>query len=269
MRAGLAVLIVAIFALFGCAGASADEGGSVSDSQTLNGTVALRPPAALPSGALLTVTLEDVSLADAPAVTLAQTQFEVKDQQPPIPFAVVYPTSAVRSGAVYAARARVTLGDQLLFTTTTHNRVDPLNPAPTQLTLDSVATDTPPAPSSPIPDVSLTDTYWKLLEVYGQPVAVADQMREPQLVLNGQDSRFAGSGGVNRLMGGYTLDGSSLTFSQVASTMMAGPPEAMQQEQAIVAALGRVRGFSITGDRLALADEAGQPVLTAVAVALR
>ena len=51
--------------------------------------------------------------------------------------------------------------------------------------------------------------------------------------------------------------------------MMAGPPEAMRQEQAIVAALGRVDEFSITGDQLTLVDEAGQPVLTAVAVALR
>jgi heat shock protein HslJ len=130
--------------------------------------------------------------------------------------------------------------------------------------MDPVRT-TPP----PTPNVSLTDTYWKLLEVSGQPVAVAEQMREPQLVLNSQDGRFAGSGGVNRLMGGYALDGASLTFSQVASTMMAGPPEAMAQEQAIVAALGNVRGYAISGDQLTLVDAAGQPVLKAVAVALR
>lgn len=262
MRVGLTVLMVAILALFGCAVARADEGGSGSDSQTLDGSIVLRSPATLPSGALLTVTLEDVSLADAPAVTLAQTEFAIKDQRVPVPFSVVYPTAAVRPAAAYAVRARVTLGDQLLFITTERYQVDPLNPSPIQLTLDPVAT-------SPTPDVSLTDTYWKLLQVAGQPVAVTEQTREPELVLNGQDGRFAGSGGVNRLMGGYTLDGSSLTFSQVASTMMAGSPEAMQQEQAIVAGLGRVRAFSIAGDRLSLLDESGQPVLEAVAVALR
>ena len=53
---------------------------------------------------------------------------------------------------------------------------------------------------------------------------LAQQMREPQVVLNGETGRFAGSGGVNRLMGGYTVDGTGLTFSQVASTMMAGAP---------------------------------------------
>jgi putative lipoprotein len=260
MRTSLSLLIVAVLSLFACAAAGADEG----DPLTLTGSVVLRQPADLPAGSLLTVTLEDVSLADAPSVTLAQTQFEVTDQQVPIPFSIVYPTSAVQPGSVYAVRARLNLGDQLRYTTTERNQVDPLDPAPVQLVMDQVQTGPPPTP-----DVLLTDTYWKLLEVGGQPVAVAEQMREPQLVLNGQDGRFAGSGGVNRLMGGYTLDGSSLTFSQVASTMMAGPPEAMQQEQAIVAALGNVRGFSIAGDQLSLLDEAGQPVLTAVAVALR
>jgi putative lipoprotein len=260
----LIAALAALAALFGCAGAGADPGGSVADSETLNGTIVLRQPAALPSGSLLTVTLEDVSLADAPAVTIAQTQIQVKDQQAPIPFSLFYPTSAIRPGAVYAARARLNLRDQLLYTTTERNQVDPLNPAPLELTMDPVPTAPPPTP-----DVSLTDTYWKIIEVQGQPIALAEQMREPQLVLNGQDGRFAGSGGVNRLMGGYILDGSSLTFSQVASTMMAGPPEAMQQEQAIVAALGTVRGYIVTGGQLTLVDAAGQPAIRAVAVALR
>jgi len=265
MRTTLLFLITAVLSLIGCASASADEGGgSLADSVTVKGSVVLRDPVALPVGTLLTVTLEDVSLADAPAVTLAQTQFEVKDQQAAIPFSLVYPASAVRPGSVYATRARLTLGDRLLFTTTGRNQVDVLSPSPIELVLDPVPTTDAP----PTPDASLTDTYWKLIEVEGQSIQVAEQMREPQLVLNGQESRFAGSGGVNRLMGGYALDGDALTFAQVASTMMAGPPEAMQQEQAIVGALGRVHEFRIAGDRLTLVDESGAPVLKAVAVAL-
>jgi putative lipoprotein len=262
----IVVLVTAAFVAFlGCAAAGADPDDSVADYATLSGSVVLREPAALPAGTLLTVTLEDVSLADAPAVIVGQTQFEVKDQLTPIPFTLVYPVPAAQPGSVYGARARLTLGDRLLFTTTQRNSVDPLNPLPIELVVDSVATETPP----PMPDVSLTNTYWKILEVGGQPVVVTQQLREPQLVLNGQDGRFAGSGGVNRLMGGYTVDGGGLTFSPVASTMMAGAPEAMQQEQAIVAALGAVREFSIAGDQLTLVNDSGQPVLRAIAVALR
>ncbi len=251
MRAGLIALIIVVVSL------SASVTANGEDSLTLGGSVVTSEPVTFPDGAILTITIEDVSLADAPAVTLAQTTMPVGGRQTPIAFTLPYPAAAVTPRAVYAARARVNAGDQLLFTTTQHNPVDALNPSPIELTLSAVA-----------PEVSLTETYWKLTDIDGQPVQIPEQMREPSIVLH-TDGRFSGSGGVNRLMGGYTLDGSSLVFGNAASTMMAGPPEAMAQEQTIIAVLGRVRGFRVVGDRLTLLDESGRPVLTAVAVALR
>lgn len=265
VRRSLVVMMVGVLALLGCATANGEPDGPVPDSLTLTGTVTYLGRMALPPDALLTVTLEDVSRADAPAVTLAQSQVALNGQQVPIPFTLVYPASAVQARSVYSARARITVGDRLMFTTTERNGVDPLNPAPIELRLTSVQ----PMDAPPVPDASLTDTYWKVVDVRGQPVQVAENAREPHLVLNSQDNRLSGSGGVNRLMGGYTLVGNSLTFSQVATTMMAGPPEAMQQEQAVLAALATVRGFGIAGNDLTLTDEAGAPVLKAVAVALR
>ena len=261
MRISLLVVLASVLAMLGAPAA----GGDPDDVLTLTGSVVYAQPVTPPAEALLTVTLEDVSRADAPAVTLSQTQIQVNGQPGPIMFALAYPRAAVLPQALYSARARVTAGDSLLFTTTESYRVDPLTPPPIQLVLQPVA-PAPPAP--PVPDASLTDTYWKLLQVQGTPVVVADQMREPHLVLNGQDGRFAGSGGVNRVMGGYTLAGESLTLSNAASTMMAGPPEAMQQEQMILAALPLVRGYRIGGNDLTLVDEAGQPVVQAVAVAM-
>jgi putative lipoprotein len=252
--------MVGVLAIVGAPSAGGDE----PEMLTLTGTVVYREPSASPADALLTVTLEDVSRADAPAVTLGQAQFQLNGQPAPIPFSLAYPRSAVMPQAVYSARARLTQGDRLLFTTTQNNPVDPLRPAPLQLVLEPVAPTGPP----PTPDASLTDTYWKLVSVQGVPVVVAEQMREPHLVLNGQDGRFAGSGGVNRMMGGYTFTGEALTFSNAATTMMAGSPEAMAQEQMILAALPLVRGFRITGNDLTLVDDAGGPVLQAVAVAL-
>lgn len=251
MRAGFVALIVAIVSLSACVTADGE------DSLTLSGSVVSSDPVTFPDDAILTVTLEDVSLADAPAVTLAQTTTPVGGRQTPVAFTLSYPAAAVTPRALYAARARVTAGDQLLFTTTQRNPVTALNPAPVELALSAVT-----------PQVALNETYWKITDVDGAPVVVADQMREPSIVLH-TDGRFSGSGGVNRLMGAYTLDGSSLTFGNAASTMMAGPPEAMAQEQTIIAALARVRGFRVIGDRLTLLDESGGPALTAVAVALR
>ena len=263
MRRGFVALVLGVLALIGAGTASGDDT-PVPDSLTITGTAVLAEPAALPQGALLIVTLEDISRADAPAVTLGQTQVQLNGLQSPVTFSLFYPSSAVLPRAAYAVRARVTLGDRLLFTTTENTPVDALNPAPVELRLQPV-----PAPEAPpTPDVSLTDTYWKLTEVAGRPVQVTDGMREPSLVLTGEGSRFAGSGGVNRLLGSYTLDGGSLSFSDAASTRMAGPPEAMQQEQAIIAALPQVVGYRIAGDQLLLVDAAGLPVLRAVAVAL-
>lgn len=44
------------------------------------------------------------------------------------------------------------------------------------------------------------------------------------------DGQVYGTGGVNRLRGTWSVDGDTLTFGPVASTLMAGPPAAMHQE---------------------------------------
>jgi heat shock protein HslJ len=49
--------------------------------------------------------------------------------------------------------------------------------------------------------------------------------------------RFHGSDGGNRLMGTYSTGAATISLSPVASTMMAGPPEAMAQETRLTRAL--------------------------------
>jgi heat shock protein HslJ len=71
------------------------------------------------------------------------------------------------------------------------------------------------------------------------------------------DGRLSGTGGINRLMGNYSLAGTSLTFGPLATTMMAGPPEQMEHEQRLVADLARVEGWSVDGDQLVLCDGDG------------
>lgn len=255
MRVGLAVLLAVALATSCPAVAVGD-----TDS-TLTGTVVLREPATLPADAVLAVTVEDVSRADAPAVRLAQTRFTLDGRQSPIAFSLSYPLPAVVPGASYAVRARVTRDERLLFVTTDRTQVDPLAPAPVELLLDAV--------EPPDPEASLTGTYWKLIAVGGEPIDTADGFREANLVLDGSGGRFSGSGGVNQLTGDYTLAGDSLTFGEVAMTRMAGPPQALAREQAIVAALARVRAFIVAPDTLTLLDGAAVPVLQAVAVAQR
>ncbi len=69
-----------------------------------------------------------------------------------------------------------------------------------------------------------------------------------------EDGRVSGTGGINRLMGSYMLDGSSLSFGPLATTMMAGPPEAMEEERRFLADLALVTQWSVDGDELVLGD---------------
>jgi heat shock protein HslJ len=66
------------------------------------------------------------------------------------------------------------------------------------------------------------------------------------------DGRVTGCATVNRLMGSYAVDGDTLTCGQLAGTMMAGPPEAMGQEQRLHAALA--------GPLTVVADESGDRI---------
>ncbi|MEZ5864482.1 MAG: META domain-containing protein [Geminicoccaceae bacterium] len=77
----------------------------------------------------------------------------------------------------------------------------------------------------------------------------------PGLVFDGS-GRFAGSGGCNRVMGGYTLDGDTIAFGAVAGTMMFCNG-LMETEQAMTAALGAARGWRVLGRQLDLMDDEG------------
>ena len=115
---------------------------------------------------------------------------------------------------------------------------------------------------------SLENTYWKLTTLRGMPVVVADRQREPHLILQPEQHRVAGSGGCNRVAGGYTLAGDRITFGRVAGTMMACTA-GMDQERGFLDALGTVARWSIEGQRLDLIDSRGDVLLRFEAVYLR
>jgi heat shock protein HslJ len=113
------------------------------------------------------------------------------------------------------------------------------------------APDQPPA---------LGDTEWTLVELDGEPVEVAEGERAPHLVLDLEESRIAGSGGINRLMGTFSLSASELRFGPIATTMMAGPEREMAREHDFLAALARVTSYELKDRTLTL--RAGDDVVS-------
>ncbi len=103
---------------------------------------------------------------------------------------------------------------------------------------------------------SIVGGTWVVREIGGEPTS-----SPPPEIVFGDDGRLTGTTGVNRLMGGYEVDGEQLVFAGgTATTRMAGPPELMRQEQALAALLTGSVPFALEGDRLVLGSpDAGGP----------
>jgi heat shock protein HslJ len=99
----------------------------------------------------------------------------------------------------------------------------------------------------------LENTYWKLTHLGGAPVSVAEKQREAHFILHPAEKRVSGSGGCNRIIGGYELQGERLSFMQMAGTMMACP-EGMDTERAFLVALPKVASARIHQQQLELLD---------------
>lgn len=242
-----------LLALSGCAMSSPSE--AADGPIRLDGVATYRERMVLPPDAMLTVVVEDVSRADAPAIELARTVVD-SPGAPPMRFAIEYPTASIVAGHRYAVRARIERSGQLLFTTDTfHALPPPDNSSPFELKL--VRVGQPPAAAS-----QFENTYWKLLRLGDTEVVVSERQREPHLILQaapGGQKRAVGFTGCNRMTGSYTLEGDRITFAQMAGTMMACA-EGMETEQAFHEALKAAARWVIRGEQLTLLDASGKPL---------
>jgi len=103
-------------ALVGCQTSQTTEMESTEASmKTITGTVAYRERIALPPHAVVTVALEDVSLADAPAKVLAKQTFETEGKQVPLAFELSYNSNDIQPNHRYSLRARIEVDGKLRF----------------------------------------------------------------------------------------------------------------------------------------------------------
>lgn len=94
---------------------------------------------------------------------------------------------------------------------------------------------------------------WKLETLNGK---AADATVTSTLTM--ADGKANGNAGVNQFNGGYEAPSDGvLTFGPLATTMMAGPDNAMQQEQAFLKALGDTKKFTTEDGALVLMDDGG------------
>ena len=127
----------------------------------------------------------------------------------------------------------------------------------------SSGADSSASPSSAGADNSqlLEGKIWKATAIVGVTTVLTTNGTEVTAAFAA--GALSGSGGVNRYTATYeTQPGDKITISQPASTMMAGPPKAMAQEQAYFAALARATAFAVTADSLTLMDDQGTELVS-------
>ena len=112
----------------------------------------------------------------------------------------------------------------------------------------------PEIPVQPIPPAAteLQETYWKLTELMGKPVVLNENNKKGiHIILKKEDNSVQGFSGCNTFMGRYELkEGNRITFSAIASTMMACPDMATETE--FNKMLGVVDNYTINGSIMTL-----------------
>jgi putative lipoprotein len=223
-------------------------------AETVSGTATWRESMMLPPGAVLEVTVEDISRADAPSTRLARFALSPVGA-PPVAFELDVPAPDPR--ASLNLRATIRDGTALLYTTDVISPVLTQGaPARADLVLVRV-----PAPAAP----ALTGIDWRITALAG--ATVPPEARDPVLRLEAtaDGATFAASAGCNRFAGTARLEGDTLAFGPARTTRMACPPPLDAAETALAAALAATTRWRIDGDTLRLLDTGGSVLLEATA----
>ena len=116
----------------------------------------------------------------------------------------------------------------------------------------SSASVSPSESSGPLPAELLPGDEWVLFSSAAVPGA-------PQFGVTMQfdEGKVAGKAPVNRYFGTAAVGEGSLTFGPLATTQMAGPPEAMTAETGYMKALAGVTQWQVAGEVLSLSDAQG------------
>ncbi|MFC7450227.1 YbaY family lipoprotein [Rhodococcus daqingensis] len=130
---GAAALIAVLAAVVVSIGSTSQtaQADSVDDTLTVTGNVSYRERIAFPENAVVTVRLEDISLADAPSTVLAEQRIEDATGVP-VPFELAAYRDAIDPRARLAVRAQIEVDGALRWTTDTVHPIPVEGDAPAQ-----------------------------------------------------------------------------------------------------------------------------------------
>lgn len=109
----------------------------------------------------------------------------------------------------------------------------------------------------------LAGTSWKITGVNTGNAVESSALTEALTLQFGTDGTVSGNGGCNQFNGPYTQDGTTISFGEMASTMMGCSDDVLALEDQYLAALAAATKVERSGDSLTLRDDAGAMQVTA------
>jgi len=241
----LAMMLLAI-------GACAHQARSSSgDDATLTGTVAYRERVALPGDAIAEISLVDATAQDAAVPVVAKVAVQSEGKQVPLPFSLHYDASRIDKTHLYAARATIKSGGQLLFTTDqVRGVITQGNPAHVDLMLTRVD------PEAASASGDLAGSSWVLEDLNGAGV-----VEGTHVTLDfAEKGRATGNGSCNRYFSTVDVSGSSIRFGAVGATRMACATPVSLQEVRYFEALEAAHRFTVEGSALSIFGGGSRPL---------
>ena len=222
----------------------------------ITGVAVAREPLVLPPEAIFEATLLDVSRPEAPPVVLGRQSSKPAGHAP---FAIRIPYHSARfARGRYEVRVTISLEGRLGWTSNARYLV-PQDPA-----YRSVSVQLQRIPSGPATleaGVPLERTYWRVLEIDGEPVprSTGDETLA-HLVLQPEEGNAQGYGGCNRFLVDYALQGELLQFGSVVAGIGLCP-KTSGSETRYFQALSAVQTYRQQGNQLTLWNAEGATVL--------
>ena len=115
------------------------------------------------------------------------------------------------------------------------------------------------------PPAALTGVTWRIVQYSDGAGGLASPLPGTQItMLFADDGTVSGDSGCNSYSGTYQLNGSSLTFGPLITTLRACADPVNVQERLFFTAVGSAAAYQIVGDRMTISDAAGATLLVMV-----
>lgn len=102
-------------------------------------------------------------------------------------------------------------------------------------------------------DKPIVNKYWKLKELDGKPVKMAEKQEREQYFMLRSDGSLSGFAGCNYFNGGYVLkDGNRISFNENLAISLKACPDVNVDEQAFLKVFGQANNYTIDNDMLRL-----------------